>query len=188
MPDSILIGPVPGVPETVSIEIIVQDILDKTPDNLRLFEKYADRFSSNSSKGVMIVHMKPHLVADIDDLFIPLATQTKKVSGDRRTPIECKMVDRGFEMGDNEGNEPYTPPIGPRQGPPTREEHEPEPDPEYLASVDVGLKEPDWRGVEDDRRSDGGTDILPLKQAPDQPSSSVSNSPLGFGNDARIRS
>ena len=61
-------------------------------------------------------------------------------------------------MGDNEGNEPYTPPIGPRQGPPTREEHEPEPDPEYLASVDVGLREPDWRGVEDDRRSDGRAD------------------------------
>jgi len=60
-------------------------------------------------------------------------------------PLIVKWLIEDLEMGDNEGNEPYTPPIGPRKGPPTREEHEPEPDTEYLASVDVGIREPDWR-------------------------------------------
>jgi hypothetical protein len=91
MPDGILIGPVPGVPETDSIEIIVRDILDKTPDNIALFEKYADGFSRNTSKGVMLVHMKPHLAGDIIYFFLWLY-RPRRVAA---PPFRQALVSRG---------------------------------------------------------------------------------------------
>lgn len=141
MTDTIIIGPVEGLSAEQSIFFIEQNILVEHKNKL---EELADRGKINRRSGEYLIPMKPHKVDYIDDLFIPIAAEAKKIADKLGKKIPCGKIDRERDLDDDEGNVPDTPVVGPRGGLPTLSGYAVLPESEFL--MEANLSGEGWKG------------------------------------------